>query len=82
MACSLMVEGVEQDTSVRNVFSLSFKAYDAPIDVDAILSYEWLARQGVVVHPRRHGIVIERDNTSFWVAGMWGLHGEERGRRA
>ncbi len=30
--------------------------YEADISVQAILSYQWLAYQNFIVHPRRHGL--------------------------
>ena len=49
-----------------------FKAYDAPIDVDVLVSYEWLARSGIHVHPGRHGLSVERPGACFWVGGLRG----------
>ena len=46
------------------------KAYDALVDVDVLLSYEWLARQNVHVHARQHELTIGRSGLSFLVAGI------------
>jgi hypothetical protein len=70
VTCDLVVEGVEQDTGEREEVSFPFKAYDAPIDVDVLVSYEWLARNNVHVHPRPHGLTVERPGVSLWVAGL------------
>ncbi len=45
------------------------RAFDAPIDVDMILSYEWLARQNARVYPRKHGLLFDQECRSVWVAG-------------
>jgi hypothetical protein len=46
------------------------KAYDALVDVDFLLSYEWLARQNVHIHTCQHGLTIRMAGLSFWVAGI------------
>ena len=40
------------------------------MDVDLILSYEWLARQNFVVHARRHGVTVDKGESRFWVNGI------------
>ncbi len=52
VTCDLLVEGVERDTVEREEVSFPFRAYDAPIDVNVLVSYEWLGRNNVHVHPR------------------------------
>ncbi len=70
MTSDFVVEGVEQDTGERQEVNFPFKAYDAPIDVDVLVSYELLARNNVHVHPRPHGLTVERAGVSLWVAGL------------
>ena len=59
------MQGVEQDTEGRRELVFPLKAYDALVDVDVLLSYEWLARQNVHVHARQHGLTIGRSGLSF-----------------
>ena len=67
---SMVMWGVEQDTGAKKEVSCPIRVFEASIDVDAILSYEWLARQNMVVVPRQHGIAVSRDGESIWVAGI------------
>ncbi len=46
------------------------RAFDASIDVDMILSYEWLARQNARVLPRKHEPLFDKECHSVWVAGV------------
>ena len=39
--------------------TLPLTAYDAEIDLDLILSYEWLAERGMDIYPREHGLKTE-----------------------
>jgi hypothetical protein len=70
VSCDLIMQGVEQDTEERHELVFPLKAYDALVDVDVLLSYEWLARQDVHIHVRQHGLTIARAGLSFWVAGI------------
>ena len=58
------------DTKERRTMSFPFKGYTATMDVDLILSYEWLARQNCVVHARRHGVTVDKGESRFWVNGI------------
>ena len=69
LSCRILFEGTDQDSTLKVPLSFPFRAYDAPIDVDAIVSYEWLAKHRIDVHPRRHGILVHRPNTAIWVPG-------------
>ena len=69
VSCDLIMQGVEQDTEGRQKLVFPLKAYDALVDVDLILSYEWLARQNIHVHARRHGLTIGRSGLFFLVGG-------------
>ncbi len=59
------MQGVEQDTEERHELVFPLKAYDALVDVDVLLSYEWLARQNVHIHARQHGLTIGRAGLSI-----------------
>ncbi len=68
VSCDLVMQGVEQDTEERHELVFPLKANDALVDVDVLLSYEWLAQQNVHIHARQHGLTIGRAGLSFWVA--------------
>ena len=70
VSCEIAICGVTQDTCVAREVVCPVKAFDAPIDVDMILSYEWLARQNAQVYPRRHGVAFEAEGYSVWVPGI------------
>jgi hypothetical protein len=44
LSCDIILSGVDQDKGARMEVRCPIRAFDAPIDVDMILSYEWLAR--------------------------------------
>jgi hypothetical protein len=64
-----MLSGIDQDTGARVELRCPIRAFDAPIDVDKILSYEWLARQNARVYPRKHGLLFDQECRSVLVAG-------------
>ena len=70
LSCELSFQGCERDTKEKTTVVFPFRCFDASIDVDAILSYEWLARQGVTVWPRQHGVTVEGAGNSVWVPGV------------
>ena len=70
LTCKLLIEGVEVDTKGKRTMSFPFKGYTATMDVDLILSYEWLARQNFVVHARRHGVTVDKGESRVWVNGI------------
>jgi hypothetical protein len=69
LSCDIVFLGFDQDTGARVELSCPIRAFDAPIDVGMILSYEWLARQNARVYPRKHGLLFDRECRSVWVAG-------------
>ena len=44
--------------------------YDADIKVDAILSYQWLAKNKVNVRCERHGLEVNDPRGPMWVPGV------------
>ena len=48
LSCEFLMEGVEVDSGSKQGYTFPFKGYDTPIDVDVLLSYEWLARLNVI----------------------------------
>ena len=70
VSCEIAIRGAARDTAVSKDVICPIKAYDAPIDVDMILSYEWLARQNAQVYPRRHGVAFDLEGHSVWVPGI------------
>ncbi len=73
---------IDQDTGARLEVSCPIPTFDAPIDVDMKLSYEWLARQNIHVYLRKHGLLFGLDCHTVWVAGekvgVPTLHGDMR----
>ena len=65
----LIISGVDQDTRTEREVLLPFRAFDADLMVDMILSYDWLATHSIDVRPRRHGIFVHRPGTAVWVPG-------------
>ena len=70
LSCELSFQGCERDTKEKTTVVFPFRCFDASIDVGAILSYEWLARQAVTVWPRQHGVTVEGAGNSVWVPGV------------
>ncbi len=68
LSCDIILSGVDQDKGFRVEVRSPIRAFDAPIDVGMILSYEWLARQNPRVYPRKHGLLFDQESGSVWVA--------------
>jgi hypothetical protein len=68
--CDLIFWGVclRTDRPVGVVCPCSL--YDANINVDVILSYEWLGRMKMDVNCQRHGLMVARDLSPVWVSGV------------
>jgi hypothetical protein len=68
--CDLILWGIclrtEQPTGLVCPCSL----YDANINVDVILSYEWLGRMKMDVCCHQHGLLVGRDLSPVWVGGL------------
>ena len=43
--------------------------YEAQIDEDLILSYQWLGERGIEVNPRMHGLWAMVAQRRVWIAG-------------
>ena len=69
-SCDIVLPGTVQDTGSHTELVCPIREFDAQIDVDMILSYEWLARKNAQVYPRRHGMAFEREGYSVWVPGI------------
>ena len=56
----------------RREHPVSFDAmfYGADIQHDMILSYTWLARHGIMVHPRLHALVVGTMDPLLWIKGV------------
>ena len=67
---NLVVEGFDIDSKSNTSVTLTIDAYDADIDVDVLLSYEWLATMDVDVRSQRHGIIIHQSHAAYWVPGL------------
>ena len=70
LSCEFLMEGVEVDSGSKQGYTFPFKGYDASIDVDVLLSYEWLARHNFIVNTRRHGLSLDFQGTSNWFPGV------------
>ena len=66
----LLISGQPMGPLVPPQVSIPLLAFDADIDVDAILSYEWLASQHIDVLPREHGVQIHLQQGDLWVPGI------------
>ena len=66
---TLIIRGQASSLCIPNTLEIPVVAYDADIDVDAILSYEWLATQNVDILPRSHGVRINLNQWHLWVPG-------------
>ena len=65
----LIISGKPPEPHLPRELEIPLKAYDADIDVDAILSYEWMASQGIDVYPRQHGVSITYEHGKFGSQG-------------
>ena len=65
----LCFHGKESESKKVREFRFSITFYLAEITVDAILSYRWLAEQGMTVNPRRHGLSFVGEAGVGWLSG-------------
>ena len=65
----LCFHGKESESKSFREFQFPVAFYLAGITVDAIISYRWLAEQGMVVNPRRHGLSFLGETGAGWLAG-------------
>ncbi len=59
----------------------SIHMYEAEIEVQAILSYKWLADQNFMVHPRRHGLYFQDERLEIFVPGITKEEGRKHAAR-
>ena len=64
------ISGVHNVSNKKVEVQIPTIFYEADINEDIILSYEWCARAGVEVHPPKHGILCVRKGTEIWVDGV------------
>ena len=69
VACTMEMQGVDVDTGRRECLSCPTTFYDADMGVDAILSYEWLVKNGMDVRCRRHGLEAKGTKGPIWIPG-------------
>ena len=60
--CKIWLDGIDIESKASTMISLPLVAFDAEIDVDLVLSYEWLVARDIEVKPRRHGIRVNLKN--------------------
>ena len=70
MKATLKFRGVEEDTREQFIIDLPLVCYDAPVEADLLLSYDWLAQMHLDVLPRRHGLRCTHGESQIWIAGI------------
>ena len=58
------------DTHGRHVLRAPTALYEADIEEDVILSYEWLGERDILMAARQHGLWVNVGKQKFWVAGV------------
>jgi len=66
--------GSESDNKKKVALTTPTALYEADIEDDVILSYEWLRDRGFDVCPRRHGLMGVMDGSKVWIPGMTREH--------
>lgn len=67
---TLSMEGVESDTHRPQKVSIPIQVYEAAIAAaDMIVSYQWLAKNDILINPKRHGVLLKDDQNLVWVSG-------------
>ena len=66
----ITVQGRPIPSHLQDTTNIPLTAYDADIDVDAILSYGWLATHGINVLPKDHGLDIPIPHGTLRVHGL------------
>ena len=66
----LRLRGSETDKKKRVALTTPTLVYEADIEDDMILSYEWLGERGFDVSPRRHGLLGVMDGCRIWIPGI------------
>ena len=68
--CQMHLEGIDPDTGVAQSLQIPFVCRDADIGGgDVVLSYRWLAEHHIDVLPKRHGLMVLREEGPVWVNG-------------
>ena len=58
----------------KELFPLTTESalYEAEMEEDVILSYQWMGERDIQVAPRAHGFWVESEGNRIWVAGLRG----------
>ena len=65
----LQFSAVEIDSKKKIFLTAPTFFYDAVMEEDIILSYQWLADRNIDVCPSRHGLKTKMGYTSLWISG-------------
>ena len=68
--CKAVLKGHDIDTGLEGEVECPTIFYDANISVDAILSYDWMAKNLVDVRCVRHGLEIGGPRGPLWIPGV------------
>ena len=66
----MVLGGTDIDTGRAASVECPVAFYDAPIGVECILSYGWLAKHGIDVRCKRHGLEVAGPSGPIWVPGI------------
>lgn len=58
------------DSKIKKVVRVPTTLYEAEIEEDVILSYQWMGERDVIINPRQHGVWLTVGKTRLWVAGV------------
>ena len=71
LAGTLEFDGVDPDSRERRVLSLPIVGYDADIQVDMIVSFEWLASVKADIIPQKNGLMVHNPTHGVvWIGGL------------
>jgi len=65
-----MLSGDEVEGGKRVRLGLATQFYEGDISVHAILSYQWLVENCMMVNPARHGIIYRDERSQIFFAGI------------
>ena len=65
----LQFEAVEWDNRKKMVLTAPTLLYEAAMEEDILLSYQWLAERNIDVCPRKHGLRTRMGNAIMWMPG-------------
>ena len=66
----LQFTGVNCDSEQEAQITIPFACHNADMNHDIIISYPWLAAQGIDVIPRHQGLLVHRESDLIWCPGI------------